>query len=105
MENLKIFARPDAYRRLTTPLKSQHPQKKVTKKIFEIINGKNKPDLAYMKNPVFYFLIRWAKQSNENTLILILTPLDQTKDGFNFLSDNAAFDLALKSSYPIPLFT
>lgn len=103
MKNIRVFARPDAYKRLTKPLKNEYPQKKVIKKIFEIINGENKPEIAYMKNPVFYFEIRWAKQTCENTLILIWTPLDQGKDNGYDLDDD--FEFALKDSFPVPLFT
>ncbi len=102
MENVKILARPEAYKLLSTPSESWRLQEVVSQAI-KLKNDARKLDFAMLPKLDFYITTRWAKKPSEASIILIWCNNDQVKKGY-CLRDPDEMELAIGEALPIPFF-
>lgn len=102
MENLRILARPVAYKMLTDPAESERLTEVVsdTLVIARQKNGK-KYDFAFPLKSEFLIRSRWAKAPGEESVILISSIDEETQ--YNMF-DPQQLELAIKEGVPIPFF-
>jgi hypothetical protein len=102
MENIKILARPEAYRMLTNPSECERLNTVVAEaiKIAQCHNGK-KRKLAHPAFTDCLLVMRWADSPEKESVILISS--FQEKNLFNLLDSNQ-LELAIREGTQIPFF-
>ena len=99
MENIRILARPEAYKCLSNPEESQR-LKPVLELVIEIARD-GITDLRFLNHLEFGIRTRWAKTSKEKSIILIYNYNEERS--YNLL-DPYDFELAIREAIPIPFF-
>lgn len=102
MENIKIFARPEAYKLLNDPSQSER-LRPVLKDAFMLTRNDRKLGGSFLNQIDFGIRTKWANNPNEISVILIFCCLDQELNGYN-LYDSNQLELAIKQAIEIPFF-
>lgn len=100
MENIKIFARPEAYKLLTNPSEGER-LKAVIEEAFAVAHRKGGEERRFVlpKNTDFGIITRWATHSSKESAVLIFSFQDEEK--YNLL-DPVELEFAIKEAIPIP---
>ena len=102
MENLKILARPVAYKMLTDPAESER-LKEIVSDALLIARQENgeRFDGSFPVKSEFAIRTRWAKAPGEDSVILISSSDEETK--YNLFNPQH-LELAIKEGVPISFF-
>lgn len=102
MENLKILARPVAYKMLTDPAESERLTEVVSDALlFASQQDRENHNFSFPVKSEFLIKTRWAKVPGEDSVILISSADEETR--YNLLNPQQ-LELAIKEGIPIPFF-